>query len=68
MVVEGSAFSHSDLISITRYCPINGAITYKAHESDASSRRVFDYIATEAEAKGNFPSEFRRYRVKLRYM
>jgi hypothetical protein len=31
MVVEGSAFGHSDLISITRYHPINGAITYKAY-------------------------------------
>jgi hypothetical protein len=31
MVVEGAAFGHSDLISITRYYPINDAITYKAH-------------------------------------
>ena len=31
MIVEGSAFGHSDLISITRHYPINGAITYKEH-------------------------------------
>jgi len=31
MIVECSAFGHSDLISITRYYPIKGAITYKAH-------------------------------------
>jgi hypothetical protein len=30
MVVEGSAFSHSDLIS-TRYYSINGTIIYKGH-------------------------------------
>ena len=30
MVVEGSAFSHSDLIS-TCYYPINGTIIYKGH-------------------------------------
>jgi hypothetical protein len=32
MVVEGSAFGHSDLISITRNYLINSAITYKAHD------------------------------------
>jgi hypothetical protein len=32
MVVEGSALGHSDLISITRYYPTNGAITYKEHD------------------------------------
>ena len=31
MIVEGAAFGHSDLISLTRYYPIKGAITYKGH-------------------------------------
>jgi hypothetical protein len=35
MVVEGSAFGHSDLILITRYYPINSAITYKEHGDEA---------------------------------
>src|SRR6185503_2623906 len=50
MVVEGSAFGHSDLISITRYHPINGAITYKAHEAcrifsgnDAMTHKVWTH-------------------------
>src|SRR5262245_28629717 len=33
MIVEGSVFGHSDLISLTSYYPINGAITYKGHEA-----------------------------------
>jgi hypothetical protein len=32
MIVDCSAFDHSDLISITRYYSINGAITYKGHD------------------------------------
>src|SRR5262249_31536220 len=35
MVVEGSVFSHSDLISLTRYYPINTPITYKGHDPEA---------------------------------
>jgi hypothetical protein len=42
MVVEGSAFSHSDLISITRYYPINGPIIYKGHERQEKTGYKFD--------------------------
>jgi len=53
MIVEGSAFGHSDLISITPYCPIKRAITYKAQRvsgNDGTAMRkaveVFDKLKT----------------------
>jgi len=56
MVVEGSALGHSDLISITRYYPINGAITYKEHETLGLSVNELQDIEA-----GNAVRLFRRF-------
>lgn len=55
MVVECSAFGHSDLISITRYYPINGAIIYKGH-GESLPPRLPRHRSPPAASSGCAPS------------